>query len=154
MCTSANTVYVSWPIYFPTRFNFYSSSIQTGTWFIQNYASYCSSLLLNLRCSSVSFPFLPRRFGPVWAFVWRWSPLAKDATSRQRTPPPDKGRHLQTKTRTGPKRRGREEKEIDEHLRLRRSEEQNRTIASIILYKFTCPCLNQTWIKLEPGGKI
>ena len=62
------------------------------------------------------------------------------------------GRHLQTKEWTRLKRRGKQGKEIDEHLR--RSEEQKRTIASIILHEFACPCFNRTWIKFESGGKI
>ena len=83
-------VYVTWPLYFPTRFKFYSSLIKTEACkIIQNYASCCSLLLLNLRCSSnyiysSSLPpsSFPRCFGSVRAFIWRWRLLAKKG-SRQ-----------------------------------------------------------------------
>ena len=72
---------------------------------------YCFSLL---RCS-ISFSSFPQHFGPVRAFFWRWSPLAK------------RGLHLQMNAWTRPKPRGKEGKEIDEHLR--RSEKTIKNIS-------------------------
>ena len=70
-------VYVSWPLHFPAWFKFYLSSIKTGTCkFIQNHASYCSLLFVYF------FSSFPRRFDPVWAFVWRWHLLAQRGSGK------------------------------------------------------------------------